>query len=208
MKTNDFKEIVLNRRSRRKYDPTVKITHEEMKEMLNAATRAPSSVNMQPWRFVVIESADAKEKLRPLIRFNTVQNDTSAAMILILGDLQSFTKAEEIYQLAVDQGGMSAEVKAKQMAGITREYQAMLPQKNRDNILIDGGMVAMQLMLVARAYGYDTNPIGGFERREVLTAFGLNPDRLVPVVILSIGKAVDEGYQTVRLPIDELTQWR
>ena len=39
---------------------------------------------MQPWRFVVVESEAGKEKLKPLIRFNTRQNETSSAMLLIL----------------------------------------------------------------------------------------------------------------------------
>ena len=58
-----------------------------MNEMIAKATKAPSSVNMQPWRFVVVESDEAKAKLRPLIQFNTNQNDTSSAMIVILRDL-------------------------------------------------------------------------------------------------------------------------
>ena len=33
----------------------LKISHEEMLEMIQETTTAPSSVNLQPWRFVVIE---------------------------------------------------------------------------------------------------------------------------------------------------------
>ena len=84
----DFKTIVLNRRSIREYDPTIKISQEEMKQILEDATRAPSSVNLQPWRFVVVSSEEGKEKLRPFMRFNTKQNDTSSAMILLFGDME------------------------------------------------------------------------------------------------------------------------
>ena len=45
---------------------------------------------MQPWRFLVVESDEGKDKLRPLIRFNTRQNDTSAAMVVIFGDMQNY----------------------------------------------------------------------------------------------------------------------
>ena len=81
--TNDFSEIVLAA-NRFVYDETHKISHEEMLTMIQEATTAPSSVNMQPWRFVVVESEAGKEKLKPLIRFNTRQNETSSAMLLIL----------------------------------------------------------------------------------------------------------------------------
>ena len=66
-----------------------------MLEMIKEATTAPSSVNMQPWRFVVAESEEAKEILRPLIRFNTRQNDTSSAMVMIFGDMQCYEYGED-----------------------------------------------------------------------------------------------------------------
>ena len=49
-KTNDFNKIALERRSIKSYDPTVKISREEMNEILTEATRAPSSINFQPWK--------------------------------------------------------------------------------------------------------------------------------------------------------------
>lgn len=56
LKTNDFNEIMFGRKSVKVYDETVTIDHEEMLEMLNKAISAPSAVNLQPWRFVVVES--------------------------------------------------------------------------------------------------------------------------------------------------------
>ena len=92
---NDFLDVTLGRRSVRVYDDTVKISHEEMLVMIQKATRAPSSVNLQPWRFVVVDSDEGKEKLRPLVRSNTTQNDTSAAMVLIFGDLSDATHMQK-----------------------------------------------------------------------------------------------------------------
>ena len=94
-----------------------KISHEEMLTMIQEATTAPSSVNMQPWRFVVVESAEQKAKTKttdPLP--NTRQNDTSAAMILIFGDLACYEYGEEIYNQAVEAGKMPAEVRDQQLA--------------------------------------------------------------------------------------------
>ncbi|MCH2706162.1 nitroreductase family protein, partial [Listeria monocytogenes] len=62
-----------------------------------------------------------------------------------------------------------------------------------------------QVMLVARAHGYDTNPIGGFGRTEVAEAFNMDPARYVPVMIVSIGKAKNSGYQSYRLPSTDVT---
>ncbi|HBG33721.1 MAG TPA: nitroreductase family protein, partial [Acholeplasmataceae bacterium] len=99
------------RRSIRKYDPTVKIDKEEMSIILEEATRAPSSMNMQPWRFFIVESKEAKEKLRPVLYGNHLQLDTSSAMILIFTDLKKYDYAEKIYDKAVESGLMPEEVR-------------------------------------------------------------------------------------------------
>ncbi|MBC2325566.1 nitroreductase family protein [Listeria booriae] len=207
-KNNDFEDIIKNRRSIRTYDADVKISKEEMEAILTDAMRAPSSVNMQPWRFVVVESPEGKEKLRPLIRFNTQQNDTSAAMIVIFGDTNSFENGEKIFSSAVEQGLMPQDVKDKQMAALT-PYYANSPREELERVsIIDGSLVAMQLMLVARAYGYDTNPIGGFERKEVAEAFDMDTERYVPVMVVSIGKAKDTGYGSYRLSTEDTVFWK
>lgn len=205
---NNFQKIFKGRRSIRSYDPEVKISKEEMQNILADATLAPSSVNMQPWRFIVVETPEAKDKLRPLIRFNTTQNDTSSAMILIFGDMHCYEFAEEIYNQAVIEGKMPKEVKEKQLGAILPHYKNLTSDQMNDIVKIDSSLVAMQLMLVARAYGYDTNPIGGFEADKLAETFGLDPIRYVPVMILSIGVAADTGYESVRLPINKLTEWK
>lgn len=203
----DFKEIIQGRRSIRNYDPSVKITQEKMTEILTEATLAPSSVNMQPWRFVVIESSEGKEKLAPLAKFNQVQVETSSAVIAIFSDLKSFDQGEAIYGKAVELGHMPQEVKEKQLTAIQAHADNLSLVENKETILIDGGLVAMQLMLVARAHGYETCPIGGFEKEHIAEAFGLEKERYVPVMLVSIGKGVEEGFESVRLPIDEIATW-
>lgn len=203
-----FDEIVKGRRSIRAYDKTVKISKEEMNEIIETATLAPSSVNLQPWRFLVIESDEAKATLAPLARFNQTQVETSAAMIVLFGDLHTVDYLEEIYGRAVELGLMPQEVKERQAKSIGAYYENMTAQELKETVLIDGGLVAMQFMLTARAHGYDTCPIGGFEKDQIAEAFGMDKDRYVPVMMMSIGKAADEGYQSVRLPVDRITTWK
>ncbi|MBT2730779.1 nitroreductase family protein [Bacillus sp. ISL-75] len=206
--TNDFTKIVTERRSIKNYDPSVKISREEMAEILTFATCAPSSVNMQPWRFLVIESPEAKAKLAPLARFNQTQVETSAAVIAVFGDLNNFEKFEEIYGAAVDKGFMPLEVKERIQASFSSYFETISREEMKEVVLVDGGLVSMQLMLAARAYGYDTNPIGGYEKDQIAEAFGLDKVRYIPVMLISIGKAADNGHPSVRLPIDQVAQWK
>ncbi|OJF94649.1 nitroreductase family protein [Alkalibacterium sp. 20] len=205
LKNNDFSDITLGRRSIRVYDETVKISREEMLEMIQKATRAPSSVNLQPWRFVAVDSDEGKAKLRPLVRWNTKQNDTSSAMLLIFGDLQCYEYADEIYDKAVAEGKMSEKEKNEQLAGIIPLYESFNKEKMKKAVRLDSALAAMQFMLVARSHGYDTNPIAGFEHGQLAEAVGLDKERYVPVLILSVGKALETGEETVRLDAVKIT---
>ncbi|WP_246586679.1 nitroreductase family protein [Cytobacillus gottheilii] len=203
-----FLEIMQDRRSIRTYDENVKISKEEMSEILAAATKAPSSVNLQPWRFVVIESPEAKAKLAPLAKFNQQQVKTSSAVIAVFADLNNLDYLEEIYGKAVELGLMPQDVKDKQVPSIRGLLSGISPQANKETILIDSGLVSMGIMLTAKAFGYDTCPIGGYEKDQIAEAFDLDKDRYVPVMLLSIGKAADAGYQSYRMPVEQVAEWK
>ena len=204
----DFKTVLESRRSVKQFDPNVKISRDEMKEMITLTTKAPSSVNMQPWRFVVVDTPEGKDKLRPLVQFNKRQNDTSAAMVVIFGDMKNYEYADKIYDDAVEKGLMPQEVKDVQVAKFVEMYEALDRQGMNDIVKIDSSLAAMQFMLIARYYGYDTNPIGGFEKDVIAETLGLDPERYVPVMMIAIGKAAVEGRESVRLPLDDVVSFR
>jgi len=207
-KINDFNDIITGRRSIRHYDPSVKITKDEMTEILTEATLAPSSVNLQPWRFVVIDSEEGKTTLAPLAKFNQSQVETSAAVIAVFVDMNSLDYADEIYDTAVQKGYMPVEVRDQQLPAIKGLLEGMSTEQFREMNIIDGGLVSMQLMLAARAHGYDTNPIGGYEKDQIAEAYGMDKERYYPVMLISIGKAANEGYKSVRLPVESITEWK
>ncbi|MDZ7835296.1 MAG: nitroreductase family protein, partial [Alkalibacterium sp.] len=208
LKNNDFSDVTLGRRTIRVYDENVKIPREEMLEMIQKATRAPSSLNLQPWRFVVVDSEEGKAKLRPLVRWNTTQNDTSSAMVLLFGDLQCYEYGEEIYDKAVAEGKMSKQERDEQLAEIIPEYKSFPKEKMKKAVRLDSNLAAMQFMLVARSHGYDTNPIGGFEYGQLAEAFDLDKERYVPVLILAVGKAAETVEETVRLDAERFTTFK
>lgn len=179
-----------------------------MSEMITEASLAPSSANMQPWRVIVVDTPEGKEKLRPLVRFNTLQNDTSSAMLLIFGDTQSYLNAEDIYNTAVEQGKMPAEVRDRQLETILSMFPTLPKEVKVEVAKVDSSLFAMQFMLIARAHGYDTNPMAGFEVDQLAKAFDLDEERYVPVMMISIGKAKEEGYESVRLGSDRITFWK
>ncbi|OUS72679.1 nitroreductase family protein [Paenibacillus sp. MY03] len=197
-----FFQVVGERRSVRKYDNSVRIADEELLEMLTIAAKAPSSANMQPWRFMVITDEELKAKLVP-IAFNQSQVAEASAVIIVMADLEMYTLADDIYGASVKAGYMSEEVKTNMVANYTKMYSSLPADRLRELVAFDTGLVAMQLMLTARAKGYDTVPMGGYNRDGVKELLGIS-DRYLPTLMLPIGKAASPGHPSTRLPIENI----
>lgn len=75
---NDFHDVLTGRHSVRRFDPSVKISREEMTEMLKETITAPSACNLQAWRFVVVDTDKGREKLHKyFMKFNFPQIDNT-----------------------------------------------------------------------------------------------------------------------------------
>ncbi|MDF1526917.1 MAG: nitroreductase family protein [bacterium] len=61
----DFYELIRNRESIRNYDPERPLDQDTLYRILEAGRWAPSAVNFQPWRFLVISSEEMLAKIRP-----------------------------------------------------------------------------------------------------------------------------------------------
>jgi nitroreductase len=190
------------RHSVKQYQPYVKIPKEEMEEILSLATTAPSAWNLQHWRFLVVEEQQKKEQLLP-IAYNQNQIVEASAVIAVLGDLEANKEAEGIYHEAVNDGLLSEEVKNSLVGQINGAY-AREGSFARDAAFLNSSLAAMQLMLAAKAKGYDTCPIGGFNKDAFVKHFHV-PERFVPIMLITIGKSAKEAYPSSRMSVDKVT---
>lgn len=204
-KRPEFFDVIKGRKSVKYFDPNVKIKREEIIEMLNEANIAPSSCNLQPWRYIVVDTPEGKEKLGSA-NYNKIQNDTSAAMIIVLGDLNHYGKFDEIYGEAVEKGYMTEEVKDGFEKGMGPQLENLPTDKNREGVYFDCGLWTMQFANIAYAKGYDTNIIGGFVREEVAELFELE-ENLIPVMLIALGKKEKEARPTVRMKAENLVRF-
>lgn len=204
MSKRDFNDVINERHSVRKYDPSVEITAEELTEILGDAAKAPSSWNLQHWKFLVIHDQQAKEQLLP-IAYNQEQVVQASAVVAVLGDLEADENADRVYQGAVDGGFMSEEVKTTLVSQIKDAY-ATRPEMARDEAIRNASLASMQFMLAAKARGYDTCAMGGFNADQLVETFDI-PEKYHPVMLISVGKAVKPAHQTARFPIQESIVW-
>ncbi|MFC8689493.1 nitroreductase family protein [Brevibacillus porteri] len=206
-RTANFYDVIRERRSVRTFDPSYTISEEEIKELIGEAILAPSGTNLNPWRFMVFTEKALKEKLLPMALGQRQVVDASA-VIVVLGDMNAYTveNADKINHRAVEAGFMPEEVKNRINESVEGYYGTVSEQVWREWQHLDGGLVAMQLMLAAKARGYDTVPMLGYNTEEFRKAFDV-PDNWVNILMIPVGKATQPGFPTVRLGVDEVTHW-
>ena len=60
----EFTDLICKRISLRNYDPDRPVPKETIEKILDAGRMAPSAVNFQPWKFLVVSSPAMLEKVR------------------------------------------------------------------------------------------------------------------------------------------------
>jgi len=171
-----LKQIMQMRKSVRKYNAETKIPREIIMQLLQDATSAPSSSNMQPWRFLVIDDKEIQKNIN-FFSFNQEQIETASAIIAVIGDIEMYVNA------------------------------GSAPTKTLENIVhFDAGLVSMQIMLLAKEMGYDTVPMGGFDKAKFAEYMEL-PANEIPILLLAIGEAAAPAYGSSRLPIDRIVRF-
>ncbi len=199
------KQLMHERKSVRKYKQGVTIPQETLMQLLKDATSAPSSSNTQPWRFLVIQDQEVKKELRA-IGNNQEQIETSSAVIAVLADVEMYKNAEEIYNANFDQGFMPREI-ADMMIENTVKLYSGLPAEVVSNIVhFDAGLISMQIMLLAKELGYDTVPMGGFNKVKFAEKFDL-PQNEIPVLLIAIGEAAEPARGTSRIAVEKITKF-
>lgn len=197
--------VIKERKSVRIYDPEYKISREEIEEILNEAILAPSSSNLQSWRFLVITDQETKRELRQIAN-NQEQVETSSAVIAVLGDVDAYKNVEKIYKSGFDAGFIDEENMNRIINNTNNTYPYASVEARKNIASFDAGLVSMQLMLIAKSKGYDTVTMGGFDKEKFIQRFNIS-DRYIPIVLISLGKAAGPAFNTTRMQLEEVAKF-
>lgn len=196
-------DILKQRASVKEYDTTHEMTKEELTELLDITTKAPSAWNLQHWHFTVFHSAESKAKLLS-IAYNQKQISQASAVIAVLGDLEANQNGEKIYSELAEQGFITEDIKETLMTQINGAYQS--EQYAREAAYSNASLAAMQLMIAAKAMGYDTCAMGGFSKDAFIKEFNVS-GRYEPVMLISVGKAAKEAHKSNRFDIEQVSDF-
>jgi nitroreductase len=156
-------DAIRARRNVRDYDDR-RIAPEDLDRILEAARRAPSSMNEQPWDFVVVTEAARLEELAGVWRYGAHLAGAAAAVAFVVAGTTD-PERREIDQFDTGQAAMSAMLAAADL-GIGSCHSAVGDQDLVRGIL---GLPADRECLLLLSLGYPAgrglSPIAHPDRR-------------------------------------------
>ena len=200
-----FLDVITKRKSVKHYEKNVKIKRKEILAMLDYANTAPSAYNLQPWRYIIVDTKKNLNKLKK-INYNKTQQETSSATIIVLADKNYADKYDEIYNEAVEKKFITVETKEKLKQIITSDINSQTENEKLKNIIFDCALWVMQFCNVAKSFKYDTNIMGGFNKEELRKQFNIEENYEI-LVLISLGKVEKQGYKTTRIQAKKLAKF-
>jgi nitroreductase len=195
----DTLELIRGRISANKFDTSRKLSEAEVKELVFYATEAPSSYNIQHWRFVALTEQADKERLKA-VAYGQQKVVDAAVTFIVLGDLRGHEKLPAILEPFVASGRMNREMADAWVRQVNGRYADA--QNARDEAVRSASLAAMTLMIAAQAKGLVSGPMIGFDPQGVRREFNI-PDHYVPVMLLAVGyEAPGNWPRKPRLPVD------
>lgn len=79
----DLLEGIYARRSIRHYSDQP-VERDQLLEIIKAGTRAPSGLNNQPWRFVIVRNEEVRQKLAKLTKYNFIIERAPACIAVFI----------------------------------------------------------------------------------------------------------------------------
>ena len=194
----DTLDAIYQRRAVKGYDPNHKLTAEEEQKILEAAIQAPTSFNIQHWRFVILRDPELRAKIRSEFGNDQAQMTDASLLILFTADVKAWQKEPQRYWQNAPK-----EV-ADLITGWMGPFHEGREWLQRDEAQRSIGMAMQTVMLTAKAMGYDSCPMIGFDIEKVAELINL-PDDYVMGPMVAIGKKVKDPWpKPGQLPLSEL----
>jgi nitroreductase len=192
-------EAIEARRTARRFDPDRPLPLPLLERLLSLATLAPSPMNLQPWRFLVVRDPRNRRKLRACT-FGDPRITEAPAVVVVLAYLHpDRTDLGAVVDRMVELGAIPADGAARLRATASRDWH------RGDGPAARGPRAAMlaaaTLMIAAESLGVASAWLEGSDEEKVREAFGI-PDDHAFCGLIALGFAAEAAPFPGRFGLD------
>jgi 3-hydroxypropanoate dehydrogenase len=131
------------------------VTDEELQALYDLVKMGPTSANSSPARFVFVRSAEGREKLKPALSAGNLDKSMAAPVVVIIAqDPLFYHKLPTLFPHADAKSWFSGN-----------------PDLAEETAFRNSTLQGAYLMMAARALGYDSGAMSGFDRAKIDRAF-------------------------------------
>ena len=191
----DLMEVMQRRYATKKFDPTKRILDSDFEQIKTLLRFSPSSVNSQPWHFIIAQTPQAKKRISKGTQGVYIANEAKVldASHVILFCSKTDMSDEYLSDLleSEDKSGRFTQPESKQSVQKVRAFYADLHRVTLDDtqawmekqVYLNMGTV----LLGAGMLGIDAVPIEGLDIAQLNQEFELTEKGLTAVAVIALG---------------------
>lgn len=200
------------------FDTNKKISDDDFHFILETGRLSPSSFGLEPWKFVMIQDAALREKLRPICGGAQGQLLTASHFAVILARREGGLRydSDHIIKMMKDIQHMPEEV----VQFVSRIYKTFVETELEDNDRLIFEWASKQtyialgnMMTAAAQIGIDSCPIEGFDQKQVISILQkegiINGNDFGVACMVAFGYRQDDPKRSkARQTLEEIVEWR
>ncbi|UYL09665.1 NAD(P)H-dependent oxidoreductase [Bdellovibrio sp. SKB1291214] len=199
MANKQIQEALEWRYAVKKFDPTKKISEQDMKTLLESLKLAPSSYGVQPWKFLVIENPKVREELKPVSWNQTQITDASHQIVFLYKDTMDEAFVQKYIDRIVEVRGIPAEA----LQGYKDMMITNLVKAPEEKIRVWSqrqAYIAMGFLLeTAALLKIDATPMEGFSASDYDRILKLEGTRWKSVATVTLGyRHAEDSFQNLK----------
>ena len=190
------------------YNPAQKVSKENLETILEAARLAPTSSGLQPFRVIVVENQELKEKMvKGALNFE-VMRDCSHVLVFAAWDSYSEEKIDKVYDYHTDVRDLPRGRFSDYTDKLKGLYNAQTAEQHFAHTARQTYIASGLAMAQAAELKIDSTPAEGFNNEVVDEILGLKDLGLKSVTLLYLGyRDLEKDYlshmKKVRIPMEE-----
>lgn len=196
----EFSEVIKSRRSIRKFKPDT-IPDSYIYELLDAARHAPSGLNLQPWRYLVVKDKSIRDSIAQTTASVFVAN--APVIIICCIDTKAFettgTRVKELYDAGAFSEDTVKRFTSKEFLEIGNSNEFWI----RSNLMLNGAISIEHIALKASDLGLGSCWVGSFDNEKLKKIIDLEAKYDV-IAIMPIGYPAHTPSARPRLSVDEI----